>query len=156
QSDSKSETIRSAVGSVTAGEDHHVAVTFGDSGFRLYLDGQLVDSEDDFTQGMTENDNSLVLGASTTHRDGNRMNLRDAFEGELASFDFYAEQLSDDDIAGLSTGDSTPDPESAIDPALAQVSAGNHDEQTAAYSRWMSRTIWRPDDVDAYFSRSAR
>ncbi|MEM6470987.1 MAG: LamG-like jellyroll fold domain-containing protein, partial [Planctomycetota bacterium] len=104
QSDSKSETVRSGRGAVDAGEEHHLAISFGDDGLRLYLDGQLVDSEDDFDQGMQLNTNSLVLGASTVRRDGDRSNLRDAFEGTILSFELYGSQLNDDSISDLANG----------------------------------------------------
>ncbi|MEM6470097.1 MAG: LamG-like jellyroll fold domain-containing protein [Planctomycetota bacterium] len=101
QSDSKSETVRSAAGSVIAGEDHHVAITFGEEGLRLYVDGRTADGEIEFDQGMQLNTNSLILGASAVRRDGDRPNLRDALEGTIEAFDVYPSQLSPFEIADL-------------------------------------------------------
>ncbi|MEM6474303.1 MAG: LamG-like jellyroll fold domain-containing protein, partial [Planctomycetota bacterium] len=84
-----------------AGEDHHVAITFGEEGLRLYVDGRTADGEIEFDQGMQLNTNSLILGASTVRRDGDRPNLRDALEGTIEAFDVYPSQLSPFEIAEL-------------------------------------------------------
>lgn len=94
QSDSKSVRLRSADGSISAGEAHDLRVAFGAGGFQLYLDGELVDAELEFTQGIAANTNSLVLGASTARREGQRLNLREAFDGEILDFAVYGEPLA--------------------------------------------------------------
>ncbi|MEM9586179.1 MAG: LamG-like jellyroll fold domain-containing protein, partial [Planctomycetota bacterium] len=149
QSDSKSETIRSAVGSVTAGEDHHVAVTFGTEGFRLYVDGRVADAEVDFTQGMTENDNSLVLGASTVRRDGDRMNLRDALEGTIENFEFYTQQLDAYEIAELAGVDlGAPNTPIEIDGVLTGTDAGEALTGTHVFAGYGDDTVDGTDGDD--------
>ncbi len=109
QSDSRSEYLKSAQGSVLAGHEHDLAVSFGPDGFRLYLDGELVDSEAGFTQGISANANSLVIGASTAGRDGDRLNLREYFDGAIEDLTVYSEPLGANDLG-------------AIDQALAEAS----------------------------------
>ncbi|MEM9352671.1 MAG: LamG-like jellyroll fold domain-containing protein [Planctomycetota bacterium] len=101
QSDSRSEYLKSAPGSVEAGREYALAVVFGADGFRLYLDGELVDAEDEFTQGISANANSLVIGASTTTRDGDRLNLKDYFDGVIEDLTVYGEPLGADDLGAI-------------------------------------------------------
>ena len=108
QSAQKSVRISSAVGSITAGENHHVAVSFGVEGFRLYVDGLIADAEVDFQQGIAPNDNSLVLGASTKVRDGDNLNPREPLAGTIHSFAVYGEQFDLAAMAGLAGLDQTP------------------------------------------------
>ncbi len=117
QSDSESVKLHSAVGSITAGETHQVAVSFGAEGARLYVDGLIADAEVDFQQGIAPNDNSLVLGASTVSRDGDRQNFRDPLAGEISSFVIYAEQLSEAEIPLSSEAMSN----AAVDLAVAEL-----------------------------------
>ena len=60
--------------SVTAGQYHNVAVTFGSAGMALYLDGELVDSNNyvgglGTTSGGTGNFEPIAIGASTINSD---------------------------------------------------------------------------------------
>ncbi len=94
QSDTRSVVLRSSLEAIEAGEEHRVLISFGSEGFRLYLDGLLIDAEEEFTQGIAENTNSLVLGASTKTRNGEKLNLRDYFSGEIHDFTVYDTQVS--------------------------------------------------------------
>ncbi|TWT47573.1 LamG-like jellyroll fold domain-containing protein [Botrimarina hoheduenensis] len=101
QSDTESITLQSSRYSVVAGQEHHMAISFGDTGMRLYLDGELVDLEIDFTAGIAANENPLTLGASAVARDGARANLRDPLSGSLHELAFYDRALSRREIARL-------------------------------------------------------
>lgn len=101
QSDSESEYLRTDYGTVRSGQSHHLAVSFGDDGARLYLDGELLDAEIEFEQGLANNDNPLVIGASAVSRDGDRANLRDPLTGVIDEFAFYDEALSPRQVAAL-------------------------------------------------------
>jgi hypothetical protein len=121
QSDSQSKVITSAAGSIVAGQEHAVAVSFGDeNGFRVFLDGKLVGEESEFTVGLTLNTNSIVLGASTTHRCGESLNLRDHFVGVIQDFAVYA---SESEIAEVVTPSPGFDP-SVVDSVLEDVMNG--------------------------------
>ena len=108
QSDSESVYLYSAEDAIQSGEEHHVAVSFGDEGLRLYVDGLIADAEVMFDQTMTMNDNSLVIGAGTTTRDGERQNLKEFFTGNISDFAIYDTQLSLNEVAELAGLDLTP------------------------------------------------
>lgn len=115
QSDSRSVHLRSEIGSIVAGREHRVTVSFGADGFKLYLDGQMVDAKEVFTQGIAENNNSLVIGASTKSREGAKLNLRDHFTGVIHDFVVYGANPRQTFTAPLRH-------EEAIDAALASLS----------------------------------
>ena len=101
QSDSAGVTIRSAIDSIRAGEQHHVAVSFGDRGFRLYVDGKIADAEVDFAQSIENNENSLFLGASTKRRDGDKLRLQAPLVGTVDAFAVYDAQFNLAEMAAL-------------------------------------------------------
>ena len=107
QSDSESVTIRSAVDSIQVGQEHQVAVGFGDHGFRLYVDGRIADAEVDFSQGIADNENPLVLGASAKHASGERLKLRDPLDGVIDHVAIYDTQFSLGEMAALAGLDDT-------------------------------------------------
>ncbi|MEM7166135.1 MAG: immunoglobulin domain-containing protein [Planctomycetota bacterium] len=89
------------------GRWHHVAVTFGDNGLRLYVNGQLADV-DEYTGGLgassggAGNHEPIVLGASADRSDDLASNrLEDFFGGELAEVTLLATELSAAQIAAL-------------------------------------------------------
>lgn len=53
----------------------------------------------EFTVGLSQNMNSIVLGASTTHRCGVSLNLRDHFVGVIQDFAVYAARSEIDTVA---------------------------------------------------------
>ncbi|MEO1496527.1 MAG: LamG-like jellyroll fold domain-containing protein [Planctomycetota bacterium] len=101
QSDSESEHLHSEYGAIVPGEEHHFAFTFGDRGARLYLDGDLVDAETEFTQTLSANDNPLVIGASAIARQGDNANLRDPLTGDVLELAVYDTALSARQINAL-------------------------------------------------------
>ncbi len=109
QSDSESVTLRSDSGSIRAGQEYHFAITFGADGFRLFLDGQVVDAETGFTGGIENNTESLVIGANTWARDAGNPDWRaDFFQGEITEFTLYDRALSRtevDFVAGVEPTD---------------------------------------------------
>ena len=64
--------MRTSSGSIEAGEEYHLAFSFGEGGARLYLNGVLQDWESDFTQGLDTNTQNLAIGANTWSRNENR------------------------------------------------------------------------------------
>ena len=108
QSAERNVYLYSAENAITAGQTHHVAVSFGEEGARLYVDGLIADAQVEFTQGIAANDNSLVLGASTVSRDGDRQNLKNPLAGEISSFTIYADQYGLAEMAALAGLDQTP------------------------------------------------
>ena len=85
QSTNQSHVITSSV-PVTAGTDHDVRFDFGSGGMELYLDGNLVGSNN-YTGGITGNDEPIVLGALQI-RSGNAEadRLEDHLSGTISNF----------------------------------------------------------------------
>ncbi|MEM8837521.1 MAG: LamG-like jellyroll fold domain-containing protein [Pseudomonadota bacterium] len=104
---------------ITPGVTHHLALSFGDNGILVYIDGQLVGAEAEFFQGLDTNIRDLLIGASGTHREGDRGDPRDPFNGTISEVSLFDSQLNPVDIAALS-GLTDPAFESA---ALASLSA---------------------------------
>jgi hypothetical protein len=103
QSDSTDYNFSSANNLITAGTDHTIAFAFGDDGAKLYLDGNLVDS-DVYTGGLMSNDRPFVIGAdhsSTNNTDGS--GYSNYFDGRIDNVSFYDLQLSDADLAQATT-----------------------------------------------------
>lgn len=101
QSDSESFLVR-APDSITAGEEHHLAVRFGEDGLKLYLDGALIDSND-YTGGITGNTEPIVLGAGQRRSgDGVAEPLEDFFTGTISDVALYEGVAQDDGFLLLS------------------------------------------------------
>ncbi|MFK7959456.1 MAG: LamG-like jellyroll fold domain-containing protein [Phycisphaerales bacterium] len=94
---------------------HHVAVTFGDEGLKLYLDGVMVGQDADWTAGTagdpgdTPNQNHIFLGAQTrSASDGSTTPSGGYFEGELDHFAIFDSQLDDAAIGELFAAQALP------------------------------------------------
>jgi len=85
---------------IVAGQEYHVAVTFGAEGFWLYLDGQMADWETRFTQGLADNTQPLAIGASLAHRSSsNPTDARNEFDGVIRDFTIYDSQFTRRQVA---------------------------------------------------------
>ena len=84
---------------IKADEPHHMAVSFGEDGFRLYVDGKLEDMESDFTTGIEANTENLVIGANAWARSDYKPDwTADYFEGTIDGFTIYNRALSRDEV----------------------------------------------------------
>lgn len=119
QLQSKNRTYTLRGGEIEAGEKTDVAVTFGDEGFKLYVNGELKD-EDSYTGGIGKgsggggNDNPWILGARSesswrsngrwgnwfSRRKSSDGGARDYFNGTIGSLNIHDQALSADQIAG--------------------------------------------------------
>lgn len=88
-------------GNVNTGAWHQMAFSFGPDGMRLYLDGELVDS-DSYAGGMTGNEEPLVIGANQWSS-GNEVanNLRDFFVGEMDKIAVYDRALTPTELSNM-------------------------------------------------------
>ncbi len=87
---------------IKAGEPHHVAVSFGDDGFRLYVDGKLEAVRSDFITGIDTNTESLAIGANTWARSDYRPDwTADYFDGTIEDFTIYNRAQSRLEIASI-------------------------------------------------------
>ena len=88
-------------GSVKAGETTSVAVSFGDGGFKLFIDGEQVD-QNGYTGGLQSNNEPIVVGASAWGS-GNEAaaQLTHEFKGEISNLGLYETALTEADIRSL-------------------------------------------------------
>ncbi len=119
QSESDSFTV-TAPASVSANQSHHVAVTFGDGGLKLYLDGSLVASNS-YQGGLLGNLEPIVIGAGQeSSGDLVADKLKDAFDGTIEHLDLFGESLSANEVAllaGSGGGQDNTDPIATDDEA---------------------------------------
>lgn len=91
-------------GTVVAGQPTDVAVTFGDEGFKLYVDGDLV-AENVYTGGLQGNYEPIVVGASEwASSEKSADTLSHPFRGELSDMALYGEALSAEQIQMVADG----------------------------------------------------
>ena len=102
QTDTDERVISTSSG-VTAGQWHHVALSFGTAtGLALYLNGNLVGSDAGFTSGIAGNDNPLVIGANQwASAEGSADLLQDFFEGHITGVSIYDQQLNATQVGDL-------------------------------------------------------
>ena len=97
--------VKSEPGTIEAGRQHHVVVTFGDQGLWLYVDGLMADWELEYHQGIEPNPEPLAIGASIWGRsDDNPTYARNEFDGVISNFTLYNHQLSRPQVAELAGG----------------------------------------------------
>ena len=107
QSTSGDNFLYSAPGSVTAGNWHHVAVTFGSTGMALFLDGARVDTDPytggwGTTSGGIGNYEPIAIGASTqTSGDGTVAPLTEYFGGRIDEVAIVGQALTPAQIRDL-------------------------------------------------------
>lgn len=106
QSTEQSVWLKTASGSIAAGEEHHVAVTFGPDGFWVFLDGRMAAWNTEFTQGLENNSENLAIGASAWNRsECDPTRTDDNFHGTIAGFTVYDTQYDEYQIAFLAGTD---------------------------------------------------
>ena len=111
QSTNATFTLRTETGSVRAGEDYTLAITFGAGGFQVYLDGELAAWRPDVVTDISQNTWSFLLGANTAYRDLKNPNSRtDYFVGSLAKFEVYDRALSRAEVALIGAPTDSPGP----------------------------------------------
>jgi hypothetical protein len=101
QSDTESKTETYSDELIYPGKDYHVAVSFGEDGLKVYLNGKLAIAEPDYTVNMVNNKEGLVIGANSWKRDDVTEAPRDQFEGTINDVAVYDEQLEPTDVMTL-------------------------------------------------------
>ncbi len=105
QSDSQSVWLSTTKNSIQAGQEYHMAISFGPEGARLYLNGQLVKTRSGFTQGIEMNTRNLLVGANSWKRNRRQPDwTAHYFDGVIADFTIYGRALTNDEIIGLYNG----------------------------------------------------
>ncbi|MEM9975869.1 MAG: LamG-like jellyroll fold domain-containing protein, partial [Pseudomonadota bacterium] len=101
-------------------QEYHLAFTFDADEIALYLDGELVDSDTGYAEGMSGNEEDLVLGASTRVRQGDDDNLQWHFDGEISNLLILDRPLEEVELTFLSSAGGDIDalnPLYGLDPA---------------------------------------
>ncbi|WP_269583251.1 LamG-like jellyroll fold domain-containing protein [Roseibium sp. Sym1] len=119
QSDSSSEYLKVQNVEIAANTTYHLAVTFGEDGLQVFLNGELVAAEPEFKQGLDMNERSLVIGASGAWRKDDAHTASQQFDGTISDVMVFDEQLAGEDMAALA-GEVDPAFEDAALAALAQ------------------------------------
>ena len=116
---------------VEAGEEYHMAFTFSGDEIALYLNGELVDSDNGYPDGMSGNTEDLVLGASTRVRKGDDDNLQWHFDGEIENLLLLDRPIDEVEAVFLSESGGDID---ALNPlyGLPPVATGPEEEETVA------------------------
>ena len=109
---------------IEAGEDYHVAFTFSEDEIALYLNGELIDSDSGYADGMSGNAEDLVLGASTRTRSGDNDNLQWHFDGDIGNLTMLDRALEDIEVLFLAENDGDV---SALDSLYGRESAPTDD-----------------------------
>ena len=106
QSTEKSKYLKVEDMKIEAGEDYHLAVTFGPDGAALYLNGELLDVEQGIDYDWTTNTESTLLGASAMWRSDERPdNIGAVMDGEVSDYAVYDRILHQGEINGLAGRD---------------------------------------------------
>jgi hypothetical protein len=88
-------------GSLSDNTWHQVTFNWGEGGMELYVDGQLVDTND-YTGGIENNTEPLVIGANSwSSGDGKSDHLKDYFDGQIDEVAIMDNPLSAEDVSSL-------------------------------------------------------
>lgn len=107
---SASQTYTLGSSAVSAGQWHHVALSFGAEGMALYLDGVLIDSADyggglNATSGGLGNREPIVIGASASGASqGTASPLSNYFDGRIDDVRVYDQWCSADQVLAVMVG----------------------------------------------------
>ncbi|BDX08119.1 LamG domain-containing protein [Planctobacterium marinum] len=93
--------IVSAANVIQEGQWHHILYSWGDSGKRLYIDGQLRDSDSGASQGIATNPEPIILGANASTT-GNGVSepskLDNWYKGSIDDLRIYGDAQPDDEF----------------------------------------------------------
>ena len=105
--------------SISANQKYHVAMSFGVGGNKLYVNGELVQTNSTFRSGLNGNTESIVLGAlQWASKPGKSDKISNLFGGTIHKAVLHPQQLNDSQIAELfNTGSEQPTPEPEPTPA---------------------------------------
>ena len=92
---SQDENVYAPSGTIEAGQWYHLTYTWGNQGMKLYIDGNLEDS-DSSTRGISSNPEPIILGANawvTEDYGSSSQYLKDKFLGDIDDVRLYDGQL---------------------------------------------------------------
>ena len=100
---------------------YQLALTLGESGLQIWVNGEMVAAEPSFIQGLESNRNPLVIGG--THYSAMGDDAHSLFRGTIGDVQIFDEQLGSEDMVTLA---------GLVDPALAMTAEMS--EEMAALS----------------------
>ena len=115
QSEGKSKWVSIRDHRIDEGEDHHLAVSFGEDGLKVYLDGGLLAAEPTFKADWSENTESLIVGGNGWSRKEGSDYVHSMFDGTITDVMVFGEQLEPEQMAKLAEPVTGPAP---VDPGL--------------------------------------
>nr|MDJ0640654.1 hypothetical protein [Paracoccaceae bacterium] len=126
QGESDQKTLVDWKTKIEANEEYHVAVTFDNEEIGLYLNGELLDAETGYADGMTGNTEDMVIGASTRIRNGDDDNLQWHFDGEIENFAMLDRALEEVEILFLAENNGEL---SSLDPLYGEVTPPSEEDE---------------------------
>ncbi|KMW57776.1 Alkaline phosphatase [Candidatus Rhodobacter oscarellae] len=134
EEDGVSKSLRVPDMTLEAGVDYQLAVSFGADGLSIWIDGQLVAAEPEFTGGIDGNDSSLVIGGSRAWT-SQENDAHSEFRGEIGNVNFYDAQLGEADMLALAssvgaTGASASAMANMMDALQPSFAQGHHASDT--------------------------
>ncbi|WP_292931183.1 LamG-like jellyroll fold domain-containing protein [Novosphingobium sp. PASSN1] len=94
---------------IEAGRQYTLAITFGQDGLGVFLNGKRVAAEVDATSGLGPNTRSLVLGAGTWNRDGSNMSRLDSYlDGKVGNLAVYDRILDPFELRAINHSGALP------------------------------------------------
>ncbi|SDF75060.1 Right handed beta helix region [Limimonas halophila] len=104
QSDSASHEVVASK-AVSAGETNTMALTFGNDGMQLYVNGELADSAG-YGGGMANNAEPMVIGANQWASGNESADvIQEGFDGTIASTKLFTRALTQDEVSNLGNSD---------------------------------------------------
>lgn len=94
---------------IEAGEDYHLAFTFDADEIGLYLNGELIDADTGFADGMTGNEEDLLIGGSTRTRNDEDDNVEWHFDGSIENLVMLDRPLEEIEILFLAENNGNVD-----------------------------------------------
>jgi Ca2+-binding RTX toxin-like protein len=83
------------------GETYQFAMSFGEDGLQLWVNGELRAAEPEFKADLTGNDNSLVIGGTRAWRSDQTDSAHNLFEGTIGDVMIFDEALEGTDMIAL-------------------------------------------------------
>ncbi|MCR9074379.1 MAG: hypothetical protein NXI18_22280, partial [Alphaproteobacteria bacterium] len=109
QTDDSTEYLKVPDLMISQDTDYHLAVSFGEDGLNVFVNGKLWASEPEMKQGMDMNERSFLVGASGAWRSDDGHTAHQQFNGTIADVMVFGEQVEGEDMAALA---------GAVDPAF--------------------------------------
>ena len=101
QGKSSSEYLTAAEVVLDTHTAYHLALSFGKDGLQVFLNGDLVAAEPLFTDGLKQNDNSLIIGGTRAWASSNGDSAHSLFRGTISDVMLFDKQLDSDDMIAL-------------------------------------------------------